>query len=649
MNPPPNPCHGNPTIMLPPSLQGGRLQLLSATTSRRIWQSHHLAGADTAVHVDTWTGVFEGDAAGWSLLGEGDYLVRWLPDGGPTVELPPIRVEAKQLWAQDLTGQSPQTFDHSDVWRPLGQWRMTDHGLVAQESPSYLFRTGAMHGELAATFEQTEQHVAGRRWGLLARVYNGFHHLRIALCQADDRTWAVELLCIAQDGNRPVVETVLARAQVPCDPRGCLLQWTLNGSRHEVSVNGRAALTVHCDYMGGVDVMGAFAEPGAAALRRLAMKSTQAVRLHTIRREQYVAMVRPGNIAHLSFTESNAPQRNICWESGVQYGHIGGSEMKFSQAASQRITDDGPVATVIRWSGPMPRMVDRNDDIRGWAYGQAAFYPDRIILDDNVLAWVRRTVGPDLDLCSRTLAGPARIALGSERTFRDWLLPLDGRLCAPQGFEPPMRYPVLFAAPLNLGGQRWWLKALIALRRPLEGAQGGLFAWRCVFGLTASHDFRVMKPDPGREFSFSLILGWQRSDETEPVEVDLLNLREDWESPMSVEVTGGKPLQYEPDRENPREAMNFAGCFDRASGRYVVAAESANLSVRLDPGDIVRRPVCLAIRGWPGATPPACRVEGIAGDAAGIVSLQRSHLNEWWVWLNHRIDRPIHLHLHKNG
>ena len=276
--------------------------------------------------------------------------------------------------------------------------------------------------------------------------------------------------------------------------------------------------------MGGVTVVGLFAEPETVAWRQFGMTTTRAVPVHTIRQEEYEAVIRPGNIQRLKLLKSPAPDQDLCWESGIQFGHIGGSEIKFTQAARLDLICDGLALSQMRWEGPMPKFVDQSEDIRGRAHGLASFYPDRIVLADYVLPWVRRSVGPDFDLLARRMKGPARIALGSDTTFREWVLPATGVENALKAQTCGNAYPVAAAFPFNLGGQTWWLKAVIGNLLHVAGdAPAAMFAWRCPHGLTASHDFRIAPCTPGIEYGFSILTTWQQSGDPAAVEEDLLN------------------------------------------------------------------------------------------------------------------------------
>ena len=121
-------------------------------------------------------------------------------------------------------------------------------------------------------------------------------------------------------------------------------------------------------------------------------------------------MIRPGNVHQLHPPAADhrrgtrpTPDTDVLWESGIQFGHIGGSEIKFTQGAALDLLAGGPVVDLVRWHGPMPRFVDQDRDVRGFARGTAAFYDHRIVIADWVDVGVRRSVGPDFDVLARAL------------------------------------------------------------------------------------------------------------------------------------------------------------------------------------------------------------------------------------------------------
>ena len=130
-------------------------------------------------------------------------------------------------------------------------------------------------------------------------------------------------------------------------------------------------------------------------------------------------------------------------------------------------------------------------------------------------------------------------------------------------------------------------------------------------------------------------------DDGAQTEQEALNLRDDWTAPMGVEAVVGRTVTYDSPLEQPREAIDFVGCFDRASGRYVVAADGA-VKVKLDPGTVPRRAAGFTIRNWPAGAKPLCTLDGRTV-RSGDVLVQPARHDELWLWLNRRFDGPVEL------
>ena len=96
--------------------------------------------------------------------------------------------------------------------------------------------------------------------------------------------------------------------------------------------------------------------------------------------------------------------------------YIGGSEIKFTQGAALDLLASGPVVDRVRWHGPMPKFVDQDCDVRGFARGSASFYDHRIVVADWVDVGVRRSVGPDFDVLARSWS-PRPIASSRSRRW----------------------------------------------------------------------------------------------------------------------------------------------------------------------------------------------------------------------------------------
>ena len=626
--------NGNPTLLIGES-PATCLEVERMDGGHLVWRSNGLAPGTDAVRVDAHHGDFVGPLAGSSVLPVGQYRYTWDPCGS---DVTPLRfnVAEETLFDFDLTSVNAQQLADTRTWQAGGRWKVGSEGLGVASDSAYLFADGEMNGELRAQFVLDGSPNEDVVWGLIARHYNGFAHVRLE-CRRGPNSFRMRLVRAEGTAENQACATV-AEGQV-CSGKGPTeLVWALNGSKQQISVNGAAVLKADVGFWGGVTIVGLFATVGSVCWRQWSMTTTQPVPRHTVKRDAYRAILRPGNVSVLQLLESGAPDQNLCWESGIQFGHIGGSELKFTQDARQQVVAAGPVTTTVTWQGPMPKFFDQSRDIRGVARGQVNFYPDRIVIADEVLTWVRRTVGPDFDLLGRIMSGPARVALAGERFFRPWTLPITGD--TQRMHHKAMPFPVAAAFPFDLGGSKWWLLAVIDLRYPADrDLPTSLFAWQCPRGLTASHDFRVSPTTPGIEYAYSILVSWC-CGEDDP-EQEVLNLRDDWTVPMGVESVVGRTVTYDSTQEQPREAIDFVGCFDRASGRYVLEADGA-VKVKLDPGTIPRRAAGFTIRNWPADAKPLCTLDGRTA-RNGEVLVQPSRHDELWLWLNHRFKGPVEL------
>ena len=167
-----------------------------------------------------------------------------------------------------------------------------------------------------------------------------------------------------------------------------------------------------------------------------------------------------------------------------------------------------------------------------------------------------------------------------------------------------------------------------------------LFAWQCTRGLTASHDLRVIPSVPGQTYLFEILAAWHPPAAVAQVERNVANLRDDWCRPMRVVASIGRAIEYPADRQHPREAMDFESCFDRSTGRYVLAAEEGRVQARLDPGGVPRRAAGLTVRDLPPGDYLRCDLDGRRIDPDRL-AVQRSAGGETWLWLNLPIREPV--------
>ena len=600
--------HGNPTLLLPGGATAGQVVVVSDDAGRAVWRSHALATGRTAVCVDVRDGRFCGPGRGWSILPPGRYRA---PAAGGGVEVVAQRSIAARFDAAPAHWMPPGTAWHLD-----GAWQVRGGrtgGIVAGGAGAggagkraggcaWLFVDAAMHATVTARFTEPRS-PSPARWGLIARHYNDAHHLRVELCRGTDQV-AVSLLRRAADADPEHGPRTLAQAVTAPDPdQPHELQWHFNGTRHEVRVDGAVLFTAADGFMGGVEIVGLFAESAAAATwHSFSVVSSQWVPRHVVSRGAYAAVVRPGNVHQLCLSDDPVrrparldPHGNVFWESGLQVGHIGGSEIKFTQGAALDLLARGAVADLVRWRGPMPRFVDQDADVRGYARGHAVCYDDRVVVADWAAVRVRRSVGPDFDLLGRAMSGPARFAAGETRHFTAWELP-DGGLMTTLRSGPCARlFPAALVFPLRAAGVAWHLVAALgALGRAGGEAAGRAFGWRCPRGLTASHDLRVAPTEPGVEYGFWIALSWLPTADTGAAEAAALLLRDQFQVPARLTPHRGALLVADATREQAADQAALAGCFDRAVGAYRLQAADGQTRFAFDPGTIARtQPVFL--------------------------------------------------------
>lgn len=637
-------AHGNPTLRLRQAAPAGQVVTVADRAGRAVWRSHPLAAGCDAVRVDVRAGRFIGPGRGWSVLPPGGYVVTAAAAGeAPGAALrspaPPapgaapaaadggrFEVAAQLRLEADFAAPQRAWLPRAAAWHGDGAWRRqagpgpgiapvagrpagaADAAAAAASAGAppggcaYLFVEAAMHAALSARYTAPG---AGSKaaWGLIARHYSDGNHIRLTLRRAGaGLTLRLERRAAAADpASRP---RVLAAVQVAAAPRG-ELRWHFNGTRHEVALDGEVRLSACDGYLGGVEIVGLFAEADPAATppvwHSFAALSSQWVAKHAVRRGAYAALVRAGNIQRLHLAPAPGrpaafdPDTNPFWESGLQVGHIGGSEIKFTQGAALDLLARGPVADLVRWRGPMPRCVEQDSDLRGYARGSAAFYDDRIVVADWVAVRVRRSVGPDFDLLARALTGAARFAPGAERRFRPWRLPVGDAMATVAAAPCGELYPVALAFPVRAGAAAGHLIAVVGgLRNVAGAAPGRAFGWQCPRRLTASHDLRVAPTVPGTEYGFWIACAWLPGADTAAAEAAALRLRAEFRQPARLTPQRGALVRADAAREQPAARLALAGCFDRGLGAYRLRAEAGAVSFTFDPGTIPRhRPVFL--------------------------------------------------------
>ena len=597
--------HGNPTLVLPGGAAAGQVVVVADGAGSTVWRSHALAAGRTAVCVDVRDGRFGGRGYGWCVLPPGRYQA---PGAGGALE-----VVAQRSIAARFAGQPAGWLPPGTAWHQDGAWRACG-GEPAGIAPAasacggerecaWLFVDAAMHAAVTARFTAPRT-PSPARWGLIARHYNDAHHLRLELSCAASHL-AVRLHRRAADADPEHGPRTLAQARTaPHSGATRELYWHFNGTHHEVKLDGVVLFTAEDGFMGGVEIVGLFAEVGAATAvwHSFSVVSSQWVPRHMVRRGCYAAVLRPGNIhqLHLLADPGRRPARldprsNVFWDSGLQVGHIGGSEIKFTQAAALDLLARGAAADLVRWRGPMPRFVDQDADLRGYARGHAVCYDHRLVVADWAAVRVRRSVGPDFDLLGRAMSGAARFAAADTRAFTAWELPADGLMTTLFTGACARLYPAALVFPLRVAGAAWHLIAAVGGLSQVGGAvPGRVFGWRCPRGLTASHDLRVAPTEPGVEYGFWIAVSWLASADTSAAQVAALRLRDEFESPARVAPIHGAIAEADATREQPADLLSLAGCFDRSLGAYRVQAEAGRVRFAFDPGPVSRdRPAFL--------------------------------------------------------
>lgn len=626
--------HGNPTLLVPGGATAGQVVVVSDGAGRPVWRSHPLAAGRAAVCVDVRDGRFGGPGRGWSVLPPGHYRA---PGAGGAVEVVAWRSIEARFDAAPADWMPPGTAWHRDgAWRACdgeaagivpgtatgGRERGGAHCTAKNQASecSYLFVDAAMHATVTACFTAPAA-PAPQRWGLIARHYNDAHHLRLELCSRRGHL-AVRLLRRAADADPEHGPRTLAQARAaaaPAAPRE--LRWHFNGTRHEVLLDGAVLLGAEDGFMGGVEIVGLFSETGAAAAvwHSFSVVSSQWVARHEVRRGAYAAVVRPGNVhqLHLFADPGQRPARldprsNVFWESGLQVGHIGGSEIKFTQGAALDLLARGAVADLVRWRGPMPRFVDQDADVRGYARGHVVCYDDRLVVADWAAVRVRRSVGPDFDLLGRAMCGPARVAAAEESSFTAWELPAGGLTATLAAGACARIYPAALVFPLRVAGAAWHLVAALGGLSHVGGdAPGRVLGWRCPRGLTASYGLRVAPTVPGVEYGFWIAVSWLATADTAAAEAAALLLRDQFRVPARLTAHRGALLEADAAREQPADRAALAGGFDRAIGAYRLQAVAGQSRFTFDPGPVARAQPVFLISG------PGRRREqdaGVAGD-----------------------------------
>ena len=584
--------HGNPNINLPCNSQGDTIYLVCRGSSLPVWISHKLSNQQSLC-VDVWDGRFCGDLEHVAVLPPGIYRVERRSQGTASSVFEHFKVENVSALKYDF--QNPDHYTRlSKQYMCKGNWQQTSAGIQALSDDSLILNKASMHGSMSSSFTLPLQTSAGQ-WGFIARHYNAFNHLRVICSRIDNHHIKVSL---AKYNNTPPDRSshvILAEASLKFDSRKkLLLRWDFNGSLHKVLLQNKMLFSAVDGYMGGVDIVGLWAKNPEVVFHDLNFSTTQNVPSQTVETSEYKAQIRPGNIETLCFKDKGKVAPNICWESGIQFGHIGGSEIKFTQRSRLQTTEDGSALTSVTWQGPMPKFVEQSSDVRGLAYGQAYFYQDRIVIDDSVLPWVKRSIGPDLDIFKPLLAGDLLYVHADERSVKTWKVADDGQFSWLKSNK--QRFPMAILLPLRLGKKTCFLKVLILLRRPVKYDQA-VFAWHCPSGLGASYDFRVAPNEPGVEHAFTIAIEFLKNVNIEQAKTDLLLMRDAWLKPPKINAVHGRTIVYDNTKEQPKTALDCVNCFDLSSGMYQLKSLDGKIRIEFDPVGITRKNLVFKING----------------------------------------------------
>ncbi|MHB9071538.1 MAG: hypothetical protein ACYC54_14365 [Sedimentisphaerales bacterium] len=598
--------HGNPQITLPCHAKGGVIYIICSDSNKTVWLSHKLPNRQ-ALCIDVWDGRFCGNLEQSAVLPQGDYEIKWQDcETGKLKTFEHIKVADVNKLIYDFKNQNYYK-KLSRLCLCTGDWRQLPAGIQALSNESVIFNKGSMHGNMSTAFK-LQSCLPTSEWGLIARHYNAFNHLRLICNCIDKQSLKVSL---AKYNNTPPDNSsrvILAETVIKCDPKKeLLLRWDFNGASHKVWICDKLLFSTTESYMGGVDIIGLWSQNPEIVFRNWGFSTTQNVPRQTVETSEYKAQIRPGNIETLCFKDKGKASSNICWESGIQFGHIGGSEIKFTQRSKLQTIEDGPAVTCVAWQGPMPKFVEQSSDVRGLAYGQAYFYLDRIVIDDAVLPWVKRSVGPDLDIFKPALAGDIMYVQAGERSIKTWRVKDDGQFS--WLVNKKKMFPIAMLLPLKLGTKICFLKVLILLRRPCNYNQAA-FAWHCPSGIGASYDFRVAPNEPGVEHAFTIAMEFLKNTELKQAKAELLLMRDAWLLPAKIKTVHGNTIVYDKTKEQPKVALDFIDCFDTACGMYALKPLDSKLEIEFSPGRIARKNLVFKICGVSSCAVPKIYLNG---------------------------------------
>lgn len=368
--------HGNPVLIPPTGNMPGTFYVRSKDTSQLVWQSHKIPSSQESVRIDVWHGKFIGHARNWAVLPEGNYAISWqeendvqpVPQGFLAISSTTIFDEPTDSWAQWPVEQT--------AWQMDGQWQIDADGARPFAGPSHIFQAGAMHGKLNAKVQASHNTSLPTSWGLIIRHYSATHYLKL-LCLLSTDCLDISLLRYYQNSEGNTDSTRLAGGTVPHNPGHIYTcTWHFNGQQHDILLDDTLICTAQDGNMGGVDIVGLWADSPSVTIIQTTLTTTQATAACVIENDNYIAEIRPGNVRHIRFKTRGIVLPDICWDSGIQFGHIGSSEIKFTQGARLHETACGSVGRAVEWHGPMPKSVEQSEDVRLWFYSEFGGPPE---------------------------------------------------------------------------------------------------------------------------------------------------------------------------------------------------------------------------------------------------------------------------------
>lgn len=569
---------------------------------RLVWESEIITDGRCTTRVGPVDGRFCGGMTGSVLLDlDTNYTWRarfrtaegWDGWSGPI----PLRIVGRTILSDDfregprgtLTERIPTISPglYPQPWQVRGCWKLVEGGLTSCGQDAELYAVASAHGIFTCRFHVEAEGTIS--FGLIVRHYNAHRDYRLLLTR-EENSWRLGLFERTGLDQGALTGRFIKVTKIPALGTGeHELMLCLNGDSAEAWLDGVGILECKAETFGQVENVGLSASGPGVIFRDVRFRSGYHVARQVVRGRHYEAVIRPGNIGEIYFPHSDKPHQNICWDSGLQFGHIGGSEIKGNVDARLRVIESGPVLTLVRWSGTMPYSADQRTDIRGQAWGWAAFYPDRIVVADFVVPFAPRSVGPDYDLAAWLLDDSYRYACGPDGEFIQ-KTPSSGRSDDPRyyldlGDQPAL--PILVQVPLKLGDTRCWWTALAFDLLNLSGRDDPTvaFDWITKDRLTLSIDLRKMPPTPAVLYGWGIVL-WFDPPEPDGQPERALARRDAYLQPMKLRSTRGSSVSYDRNSDHPAAALFLDRGFHRGYGAYLMKPDPhGRIEVHLNPGE----------------------------------------------------------------